>query len=85
MVCRVKSHTCQRCLALHAVRAAVNKAAHHLGLLSHWSECRPVIKTPVNLPTQAALEVELPSGQLPPAAMSLIFPCIRPQGLNLRL
>lgn len=60
MVCGVKSHTCQRCLALHAVKMAVNKAAHHLWLLSHWSECRPVIKTPVNLPTQAALEVDFP-------------------------
>lgn len=54
MVCGVKSLTCQRCLALLSVIRAVNKAAHHLWHLSHWSDCRPVIKTPVNLPTQGA-------------------------------
>lgn len=52
----VKRRTCQRFLALHPVRMAVNEAAHHLRLLPHWSERRPVIKAPVNLPTQAAFE-----------------------------
>lgn len=52
----VKCRTCQRFLALHSVKMAVNEAAYHLRLLPHWSERRPVIKTPVNLPTQVARE-----------------------------
>lgn len=44
----------------HSDRVAANKAAHHLWLLSYWSECRPVIKAPVNLPTRGGLEGELP-------------------------
>lgn len=80
MVCSVKSHTCRTCQALHSVKIAVNKAAHHLGLLSHWSECRPVIRAPVNLPTQGALQKSFPSGQPTPTGMSLAFPCICPRG-----
>lgn len=56
MLCGVKSHTCQRCLALHSVKMAVNEAALRLWLLSQWSQCPTVIKAPVNLPTQGALE-----------------------------
>lgn len=64
----VKCRTCQRFLALHPVRTAVNEAAHHLRLLPHWSERRPVIKTPVNLPTQVARE----ESPLPPTHLRLI-------------
>ena len=61
IVCGVKSHTCRTCLALHSVKMAVYKPTHYLCLLSHWSEkqfpkCRPVIRNPVNLPSQGALE-----------------------------
>lgn len=65
MVCSVKSHTCQRCLQLHSVKIAVNKARSHLWLISHWPEnllprCRPVIKTLINLPTQEDLKRSFP-------------------------
>lgn len=85
MICGAKSQTCQRCLALHSVKMAVNKAAYHLWLLSIRSEnlllrCRPVIKTLVNLPTQGALEKSFPSGQSAPAGMSLTLLCVCPLG-----
>lgn len=74
----VKCHTCQKFQALHPVKMAVNEAEHHLQLLPHWSERRPVIKTPVNLPTQGE------HSRLPPDPKSWFTPFgVRPHFLQI--